>query len=345
MDTVLGVSKILKVIAEKQPKAHVILTSIFPRGAAADNPLRVRNDIVNKELAKFADGERVVWCDFSDKFLDVEGQLSPEFFPDLLHPNDRGYEIWAGSVVPLIDRILAAKPGEAIASVWPSAPRGYLGVRQSSVRPESKFPKGNWWEVRCLEKRNEIVANESGEFDIVMVGDSITHRWEREGCRLFAELKKRYRILNLGYGGDRTQNVLWRISNGELEGYKAKLFTVMIGTNNRERNPADIAAGVKAIVDTIRTRHPESKIILMPIFPRGKDRSDPRFIANEKANFVIKTYADGENVILLDFNSNFLDAKGKVMKGVMPDYLHPNEKGYQIWLDAFAPVFQQLLGK
>ena len=345
MDTVLGVSKILKVIAEKQPKAHVILTSIFPRGAAADDPLRVRNDIVNKELAKFADGERVVWCDFSDKFLDVEGQLSPELFPDLLHPNDRGYEIWAGSVVPLIDRILAAKPGEAIASVWPSAPRGYLGVRQSSVRPESKFPKGNWWEVRCLEKRNEIVANESGEFDIVMVGDSITHRWEREGCRLFAELKKRYRILNLGYGGDRTQNVLWRISNGELEGYKAKLFTVMIGTNNRERNPADIAAGVKAIVDTIRTRHPESKIILMPIFPRGKDRSDPRFIANEKANSVIKTYADGENVILLDFNSNFLDAKGKVMKGVMPDCLHPNEKGYQIWLDAFAPVFQQLLGK
>ena len=119
----------------------------------------------------------------------------------------------------------------------------------------------------------------------------------------------------------------------------------MIGTNNRERNPADVAAGVKAIVDTIRAKHPEAKVVLMPIFPRGKNSSDPRFIANEKANAVIRTYADGKDVILLDFNSKFLGAKGGVAKDLMPDRLHPNEKGYRIWLDAIEPLFRQLLGK
>ena len=348
VDTILGIREILRVIAEKQPKARIILTSIFPRGANANDACRRRNDVVNREIAKFADGRRIIWCDFSDKFLSADGRLSPELFPDLLHPNERGYEIWAGTVVPLVDKVLSALPGEAIASVWPSNPQGYSFVRPAAVRPATRFPDQKWWKTRCLEKRNEIADNAGAEYDIVMVGDSITHRWEREGGEgreLFAELKKAYKILNLGYGGDQTQHVVWRMENGELEGYKAKLFTLMIGTNNGDRNPADVAAGVKRILEIIRGKHPEAKVILMPIFPRGAKPDDKKRLRNEKVNSIIKGYADSKDVIWLDFNSKFLEPDGTMTKRVMDDLLHPNATGYQIWLDAISPVFKQILGK
>lgn len=347
VDTVLGIREILRVIAEKQPKARVILTAIFPRGASAKDAIRLRNDVVNRELAKFADGKRVIWCDFSDKYLAAGGRLSPELMPDYLHPGELGYEIWASAAVPLIDKVLASGADEYIPSLWPSSPRGY-SFESEAQRPSSRFPDANkWWKTRCLEKRNEIVDGQ-GEYDIVMIGDSITHRWEREGGEgraLFAELKKKYRILNLGYGGDRTGHVLWRLRNGELEGYKTKLFTLMIGTNNTGFNHRDIAAGVKRILETIREKHPEAKTILMPVFPRNASASDKLRVRNDKVNEIIRTYADGESVLWLDFNAKFLESDGTMTKRVMNDLLHPNETGYRIWLDAIEPEFRRLLGK
>ena len=348
VDTVLGIREILKVIAEKQPDARTILTAIFPRGADASDSCRRRNDVVNRELAKFADGKRVIWCDFSDKFLAPDGRCIPEIMPDMLHPGPEGYEIWAGSVVPLIDRVLAAGKDESIASVWPSCPQSYSFATPNDVRPASLFPDGNWWKTRCLEKRNEIADNNGAEYDIVMVGDSITHRWEREGgegVELFAELKKTYRILNLGYGGDKTQNVVWRMENGELEGYKAKLFTLMIGTNNGGKNPENVAAGVKRVLETIRRKHPESKVVLLPILPRGAAPDNAMRVRNDKANKIIRTYADGKDVLWLDFNAKLLEPDGTLTKRVMNDLLHPNETGYRIWLDAILPVFREIIGR
>ena len=348
VDTVLGVKAILDLIAEKQPNARTILTAIFPRGPDDTGDLRVRNDIVNKELAKFADGKRVIWCDFSDKYLDAYGRLSREIMPDLLHPNGLGYEMWASAVIPLIDAVMKAAPEDTIPSSWPSNPRTYLAGNVMAAQPIAGFPSHGWWgRGRPLEKRNEIVDG-PGEYDIVMVGDSITHRWEREGGEgreLFAELKKTYSILNLGYGGDRTEHVIWRMENGELEGYKAKLFTLMIGTNNRDRVPSSVAAGVKRILDDIRAKHPESKVVLMPIFPRGAKAKDARRVFNEQVNALIKPYADGETVRWLDFNAKFLNADGLLTKDVMNDLLHPNENGYRIWLDAILPVFREICGK
>ena len=352
VDTILGIREILNVIAEKQPKARTILTSIFPRGGDDSDPIRRRNEVVNKEISKFADGKKVIWCDFSDKFLDAQGRLSREVFPDLLHPNSRGYEIWASAVLPLIDAALQAVPEEVIPSVWPSYPRGYICDGPMAAQPVACFPKGNWWDTRCLEKRNEISDNGGAEYDIVMVGDSITHRWERkggEGRELFAKLKETYRILNLGYGGDRTQHVIWRMENGELEGYKAKLFTLMIGTNNSHHDksvkPEEIAAGIKRIIGIMRAKHPESKIVLMPIFPCREKSDDPIRVKNEAVNVLIKPFADGETVRWLDFNQKFFNAEGQLTREVMNDLLHPNEKGYQIWLDAILPTFKEICGK
>ena len=344
IDTIMGVKRILDVIREKQPRARTILTAIFPRGESPADGYRHRNDVVNKEIATFADGKHVIWCDFSDKFLDAQGRLSRELFPDLLHPNARGYEIWASAVVPLVDQVLSAAPDAVIPSAWPSSPTGYeygKPVAAMSLRG------GNYWPKRYLEKRNEIVDGD-GEYDVVMVGDSITHRWEREGGEgreLFAEIRKTYKILNLGYGGDKTEHVVWRMENGELEGYKAKLFTLMIGTNNGARDIAGIAAGVKRIIEIIRKRHPETKIALMPIFPRSAKPDDKLRVGNAKVNEIIKGYADGKDVLWLDFNKDFLEPDGTLTKRVMNDLLHPNETGYQIWWKAMHPMFRDICGK
>ena len=348
IDTIYGIKEILRVIKEKQPKARTILTAIFPTGADGTSANRRRNDVVNKEIAKFADGKSVIWCDFSDKFLDAQGRLSREIFPDLLHPNALGYEMWASAVVPLIDKVLAAAPDEAIPSVWPSHPYNYSLDNCYATRPTPAYGVIGWWDRgRPLEKRNEIVDG-PGAYDVVMVGDSITHRWEREGGEgreLFAELKKTYSILNLGTGGDQTQHVIWRLENGELEGYTAKMFTVMIGTNNGGRDINGIAAGVKRIVELIRTKHPESKVVLMPIFPRGEKPDNANRVANEKVNAIIKGYADGKDVRWLDFNAKFLEPDGTLTKKVMNDLLHPNENGYRIWWENMGPVVKEITGK
>ena len=349
LDTICGIREILRVIREKQPKARVILTSIFPRGADANDACRRRNDVVNKEIAKFADGKSVIWCDFSDKFLDAQGRLSREIFPDLLHPNALGYEMWASAVIPLIDRVLAAGPDEAIPSVWPSSPRGYSLGRIAQI-PCSRFGENKWWDGgRLLEKRNEIVDRGTNEYDIVMVGDSITHRWEREGGEgreLFAEITKTYRVLNLGIGGDQTQHVLWRLENGDLEGYTAKMFTVMIGTNNGGRDEKSITYAILKIVDIIRKRHPESKVVLMPIFPRNAKPDDPKRVANNRINAMLKTYPGvGKEIIWLDFNDKFLEPDGTLTAKVMNDLLHPNENGYRIWWENMGPLVKEIVGK
>ena len=350
IDTICGIREILRVIAEKQPNARTILTAIFPRGADANDAYRRRNDVVNKAIAKFADGKKVIWCDFSDKFLDAQGRLSREIFPDLLHPNDLGYEMWASAVIPLVDKALAAKPDEVIPSVWPSNPGCYSLEANYAARPAPAFGQVAWWDRgRLLEKRGEIVDNGPREYDIVMVGDSITHRWEREGGEgreLFAELKKTYSILNLGIGGDQTQHVLWRLENGDLEGYTAKMFTVMIGTNNGGRDEKGIATAVMKIVDVIRKRHPESKVVLMPIFPRNAKPDDRMRVANGRINAMLKTSPGvGKEIVWLDFNDKFLEPDGTLTKKVMDDLLHPNANGYRIWWENMKPVVKEIVGK
>ena len=346
VDTILGIRKILDVIREKQPTARVILTAIFPRGKDANDAGRRRNDVVNKEICKFADGRKVIWCDFSDKFLDAQGRLSREVFPDLLHPNARGYEIWASAVLPLVDKALTAGPDEVIPSVWPSQPSGYEYDRPTAAMA---IRGDNYWPERYLEKRNAIVDNKSGEYDAVFVGDSITHRWERnpdgEGRKLFAELKKTYSILNLGYGGDRVEHLTWRLENGELEGYRTKLFMVMIGTNNGGKDVPGVAAGIRRSVQTILAKHPESKVLLLPIFPRDAKPDSPLRVNNGKINEIIKGLADGQRVLWLDFNDRFLEPDGTLTKRVMNDLLHPNETGYRIWWEAVRSVFREVIGK
>ena len=219
------------------------------------------------------------------------------------------------------------------------------GAKQNSVPTKTAMPIRSPWPAREQEKRDQI-AKSGGSIDLVFVGDSITHGWENEGRgkKLYDNLRKTYSILNLGYSGNRTQNMVWRLENGELDGYKAKLFMVMAGTNNIE--PAEeVAAGVRRILDLIRSRQPQAEILLLPIFPRGKTAADAANAKNAKVNEIIKDFADGAHILWCDFTPELRDSAGGISGNLSPDRLHLNEAGYGIWLKHVSPHFKRTCGK
>jgi lysophospholipase L1-like esterase len=196
----------------------------------------------------------------------------------------------------------------------------------------------------------------TGHVDILFLGDSITQGWEGNGKDVWAKHFEPLHAGNYGIGGDRTQHVLWRITEGkELEGLTPKACVLMIGTNNAGANSAEeIAAGVEAIVKKLRHQKPHMKILLLGVFPRSgkqpKDLKDANHAAADELNTklpeVNKRLAkldDGKMVKYLDIGPKFLDKEGGLSKEIMPDFLHLTKKGYEIWADAIEGPLNELL--
>jgi beta-glucosidase len=185
-----------------------------------------------------------------------------------------------------------------------------------------------------------------GNVDLLMIGDSITHGWEGGGKDVWDKYYAKRNAVNLGIGGDQTQHVLWRLEHGNIEGVQPKLAVLMIGTNNAgSGNPEAIAAGVEAIVAKLRDKLPQTKILILAIFPRGADPKDRLRQVNTKANGIIAKLADGKDVFFLDIGPKFLDKEGRLSRDIMPDLLHPNAKGYAIWAEAIEPSVKKLMGE
>ena len=208
----------------------------------------------------------------------------------------------------------------------------------------------DWWLPRHEEKLVEarkLVADGHGP-EIVFIGDSITQGWEKEGREVWQRHYAGHHALNLGFGGDRTENVLWRLQHGELDGLEPKVVVLMVGTNNtghRAENPETTAAGIKRLVEEIRHRLPAAKVLLLAIFPRGEKPDDSLRDINERINRIIAGQADGRSVFFLNLNAALTDSDGTLSKDVMPDLLHPNAKGYEIWQREMEPLLQELLGR
>ena len=200
-----------------------------------------------------------------------------------------------------------------------------------------------WWQDRH-KSMNERVKK--GNVDLLMIGDSITHGWEGDGKDVWKQFYEKRNAVNLGIGGDQTQHVLWRLDHGNIDGIQPKLAVLMIGTNNVGcGNPKEIAAGVKAIVEKLRTKLPQMKVLVLAIFPRGADTKDGGRQVNSKANEIIANLADNKDVFFLDIGPKFLDKDGTLPHDIMPDLLHPNPKGYQIWAEAIEPSVKKLMGE
>ena len=363
-DTILGIQAILGRFSKQFPEAKVIMHPIFPRGATTNDPCRVRNDIVNSVIAKFADGKRVFWCDFNSRLLTEDGVLEKTMAPDLLHPGEKGYEIWAEELKPFLDYALG-RSTKAPKSTAKPAPTAIVAKGPKATVPAVKW---HWLananpkvQARIRDKRVEEAANVDRYYDAIWLGDSITHFWEHKGkVEVFKEMFGAYKILNLGFGGDHTENLLWNITHGGfLDNVHARLITMMIGTNNTWNDSAeDIAAGIKECLKVVRAKQPQAKVLLFTVLPREVahkrgERDFRRKAANvddimpkqTKINELIRPLADGKDVILVDLTAKFTDSEGLPDINLLGDGTHPSEEGYRVWADEVLPLYRQILGR
>lgn len=197
--------------------------------------------------------------------------------------------------------------------------------------------------------QGDLDRAKAGPVDILFLGDSITECWDTRGLEVWEKEYAPLRAANFGVGGDTTQNVLWRITEGgALEGIQPGVVVLMIGTNNlglMKDTPADVASGVKAVVATLRQRLPNAEILLLSIFPRGETPDSEFRLKVAATNKLIEPLGQQDQVTWLSIWDPFLKNDGTMSKEVMADFLHPTPHGYEIWAKAMKPTLEKLRRK
>ncbi len=225
-------------------------------------------------------------------------------------------------------------------------------TKPSPVRSNTSGANNNGW----ITRHNAFVATaKKGNIDLYMEGDSITDFWQSRFRGNWNKNLGPWKPGDFGISGDRTQNVLYRLANGELDNVNPKVIVLLIGTNNLAQNAVyginsvdDTVKGVQAVLAALKTKAPDAKILLIAIMPRNDPppKAPPDIWANIcKVNDQLAKLDDGKSLRFLNFNDKLADKNGKLLPGVMgSDNLHPSEKGYQIWADAMNPILIQWLG-
>lgn len=242
----------------------------------------------------------------------------------------------------MLTAITAWSPQDAAAPAKPA---------NTAVVPAERMSEA-WWAERFAKSKQSA---ERGDTSLLFIGDSITQGWEEEGAEVWAKSYAPREALNLGFSGDRTQHVLWRLDHMDFgalakpaAGQAApKLAVVMIGTNNSngdDNTAREIADGITAVVKSLRAKLPRTKVLLLAIFPRG-EKPDAQRAKNAEASRLASSIADGVDVVYLDIGAKLLEPDGTLSKEVMPDLLHLSPKGYAIWAEAIEPKVRELSGE
>lgn len=236
--------------------------------------------------------------------------------------------------------------------LWLAVALAPLGAQEAADQPAPRTDANS-----RLAHEQLLRKAKQGRIDIYFEGDSITRRWgATDYPELLANWKQNFfgwNAADFGWGADRTQNILWRLENGELDGIHPKVIVLLGGTNNVGRTVppegdaakvAEITRGLQKILDVMREKAPDATIILTAIFPRNDNPAVMPTI--DKINANLARIADGKKIRFLNINDKLADANGKLFEGMMnaSDQLHPTVKGYQIWADALKPIFTELLG-
>jgi lysophospholipase L1-like esterase len=316
----------------KATGAHLIWASTTPVAEggmkdATNADLISRNEVAARVMKKHG-------VQINDLYAAMLPQLAKYQNPKDVHFGEPGYEFLGQQVAAVLKKRIPL-----------------LTSVNTAVIPMGKLEKdGYGWEERhaAIMKIKDALNPE-----IVLIGDSITHFWGglpdggkmgNRGTESWQSLFGSRPVLNLGFGWDRTQNVLKRIELGELDGLKPTAIVIHIGTNNlagtenaRASTPEEIVAGITAIVEQAQAKCPGAKIILMAIFPRGKTSAEPKRAVLKNINAQLAA-GPGKlpGVTFLDITEKWLSADGGISKEIMPDSLHPNQQGYKIWAEALG---------
>ncbi|MEO7039093.1 MAG: GDSL-type esterase/lipase family protein [Candidatus Elarobacter sp.] len=234
-------------------------------------------------------------------------------------------------------------PGSSGWCVSPSPSRSMsplAGAWIASPRPGAHTAA---WRARHADF---VARARRGRIDVLFLGDSIADFFPKRGKDVWdREITTLGNVVDFGISGDRTQWLLWRVRNGELDGSGARVVVLMIGTNNLgAATPANVARGVAAIVETIRAKVPDATVVLNAILPRGNPH-DPVRAKLDATNALLAPLADGTHVRWLDAGSGFVDGAGRISRALMPDLLHPSNDGYEIWATELRPVLLDALSK
>jgi beta-glucosidase len=212
-------------------------------------------------------------------------------------------------------------------------------TQNSAVDPAPRPDKG--WQDRHSKFLERI---KQGNANVLFIGDSITQGWEGAGKGVWAEEFESMGAVNLGIGGDRTQHVLWRLDNGEIDGIEPKAAVVMIGTNNLGANTnEEIVAGITAIVKKLNTKLPKTKVLLLGIFPRSERADHPLRTRIKEINTEISKLNDGKLVFYKNIGGQFLAEDGSLPKATMPDFLHLSSDAYRTWADAIEDDLEDMV--
>jgi len=222
---------------------------------------------------------------------------------------------------------------------------GLLEVRPPA--PNTAIVPGLAPQFQAKHQANREVAKQ-GDAEVLFMGDSITDFWRNPegpfaGKPVLDKHFGQWKVANFGIAGDTTQGVLYRLQNGEGQGFSPRAVMLMIGTNNTARNTgAEIAEGIGAVVLELQRDFPQAKILLLGVFPRGRP-NDPVRATIAEINRTIAKLHDGERVHYLDIGAKFVEADGTIPADVMSDLLHPGPKGYEIWAQAVKEPLAKLM--
>jgi lysophospholipase L1-like esterase len=342
--TEAGIDAVVDEIERRLPEARILLLGILPSDISPGKTERDR--AINRYLAAcYGEHPRVTYLDIGPIFYS-QGTLNTALFYDPrlrrpgrpLHPDTNGQRMMAEALEPTLAKLMGDEPRVALASMTDI---------NTAVIPVGPLERDSYdWFAR---HHAELEWQKTLRPRVVLIGDSITHFWGgrpaahiTNGPSAWEHVFGNMPVLNMGFGWDRTQNVLWRLRQGEFQRLSPEWIVLLIGTNNltgtlnaRANTPAEIVEGIDAICRELRQRSPDSHILLMGILPRGA-KPDNRYRAPivETNRLLAERFAHAPGVVFLDLAKKYLDADGSLPASLIPGGTHPNDAGYQIWADA-----------
>jgi lysophospholipase L1-like esterase len=342
--TEAGIDAVVSELERRLPATRILLLGILPSGGSQAKTQKDR--AINRYLATcYGENPRVTYLDIGSIFYQ-QGGLRTDLYYDprlsparpSLHPDTVGQRMMAEAIEPTLAKLMGDSPRVPLASMTDI---------NTAVIPVGSLETDSYdWYAR---HHAEVELQKTLRPRVVLIGDSITHFWGgrptahiTNGTSAWERTFGDTPVLNMGFGWDRTQNVLWRLRQGEFEGLSPEWIVLLIGTNNltvtrnaRANTPPEIVEGIAAICRELQLRSPASRIALMAVLPRGAKPGNPlRAPIAETNRLLAQRFAEERGIVFIELAAKFLAADGSLPASLFPDGTHPSDAGYQIWGDA-----------